>query len=81
MQKVTHPPRLADASLLVIESLNSLESPRKAWVYDPGTRRVRRAPNIAYDYLASASQGLSTADSFDGFNGSKDRYNWSNVGT
>ena len=81
MQKVTHPPRLADASLLVIESLNALESPRKAWVYDPGTRRVRRAPNIAYDYLGSASQGLSTADSFDGFNGAKDRYNWSNVGT
>ena len=81
MQKVTHPPRLADASLLVIESLNALESPRKAWVYDPGTRRVRRAPNIAYDYLGSASQGLSTADSFDGFNGAKDRYNWSNAGT
>ena len=81
MQKVTHPPRLADASLLVIESLNALESPRKAWVYDPGTRRVRRAPNIAYDYLGSASQGLSTADSFDGFNGAKDRYNWSNIGT
>ena len=81
MSKVTHPPRLADASLLVIESLNSLESPRKVWVYDPGTRRVRRAPNIAYDYLGSATQGLSTADSFDGFNGAKDRYNWSNVGT
>jgi hypothetical protein len=81
MQKVTHPPRLADASLLVIESLNALDNPRKAWVYDPGTRRVRRAPNIAYDYLGSASQGLSTADSFDGFNGAKDRYNWSNVGT
>ena len=81
MQKVTHPPRLADASLLVIESLNALENPRKSWVYDPGTRRVRRAPNIAYDYLGSASQGLSTADSFDGFNGAKDRYNWSNVGT
>ena len=81
MQKVTHPPRLADASLLVIESLNALDSPRKAWVYDPGTRRVRRAPNIAYNYLGSATQGLSTADSFDGFNGAKDRYNWTNVGT
>ena len=81
MQKVTHPPRLADASLLVIESLNAFDNPRKAWVYDPGTRRVRRAPNIAYDYLGSASQGLSTADSFDGFNGAKDRYNWSNIGT
>ena len=81
MSKVTHPPRLADASLLVIESLNGFKNPRRAWVYSPGTRRVRRAPDIAYDYLGSASQGLSTADSFDGFNGAKDRYNWSDVGT
>ena len=29
MTKVTHPPRLADASLLVIESLNALKSPDK----------------------------------------------------
>ena len=39
-------PRLADASLLVIESLNALKTPRRAWVYNPGTRRVRRAPDI-----------------------------------
>ena len=81
MQKVTHPPRLADASLLVIESLNSFETPRRAWVYSPGTRRVRRAPDIAYDYIGSSTQGLTTTDSFDGFNGAKDRYNWSNIGT
>ena len=81
MTKVTHPPRLADASLLVIESLNSLETPRKAWVYSPGTRRVRRAPDIAYDYIGSSTQGLTTVDSYDGFNGAKDRYNWSNIGT
>ena len=80
MTKVTHPPRLADASALVIESLNAFENPRRAWVYNPGTRRVRRAPDIAYDYKPSASQGLTTADQFDGFNGAKDRYNWINLG-
>jgi hypothetical protein len=80
MSKVTHPPRLADASLLVIESLNALKTPRRAWVYNPGTRRVRRAPDIAYDYKPSANQGLTTADQFDGFNGAKDRYNWSLIG-
>ena len=80
MTKVTHPPRLADASALVIESLNAFKSPRKAWVYNPGTRRVRRAPDIAYDYKPSASQGLTTTDQFDGFNGAKDRYNWKNLG-
>ncbi len=80
MTKVTHPPRLADASALVIESLNAFKTPRKAWVYNPGTRRVRRAPDIAYDYKPSASQGLTTADQFDGFNGAKDRYNWKSIG-
>ena len=81
MTKVTHPPRLADASTLVIESLNAYMIPRKAWVYNPGTRRVRRAPDIAYDYKPSASQGLTTTDQFDGFNGAKDRYNWESLGS
>ena len=81
MTKVTHPPRLADASALVIESLNAFKTPRRAWVYNPGTRRVRRAPDIAYDYKPSASQGLTTTDQFDGFNGAKDRYNWENLGS
>ena len=81
MTKVTHPPRLADASALVIESLNAFKTPRRAWVYNPGTRRVRRAPDIAYDYKPSASQGLTTTDQFDGFNGAKDRYNWESLGS
>ena len=80
MTKVTHPPRLADASTLVIESLNAFETPRKAWVYNPGTRRVRRAPDISYDYMPSAAQGLTTVDQVDGFNGAKDRYYWSDLG-
>ncbi len=80
MSKVTQPPRLADASLLVIESLNALKKPRQAWVYNPGTRRVRRAPDIAYDYKPSANQGLTTTDQFDGFNGAKDRYEWTLIG-
>ena len=80
MSKTTHPPRLADASILVIESLNAFLTPRRAWVYNPGTRRVRRAPDIAYDYKPTSSQGLTTVDQFDGFNGAKDRYNWNNLG-
>ncbi len=80
MIKVTHPPRLADASALIIESLNAFKTPRRSWVYNPGTRRVRRAPDIAYDYKPSASQGITTADQSGGFNGAKDRYDWKNLG-
>jgi len=80
MSKVTYPPRLADAAVLVIESLNAFKTPRRAWVYNPGTRRVRRAPDISYDNFSSFSQGLTTIDSYDGFNGAKDRYEWTDLG-
>ncbi len=63
MTKVTEPPRLADAGVLVIESLNAKATPRRAWVYSPATRRVRRAPNLAYDNYNSFAQGLTTVDS------------------
>ena len=81
MSKITHPPRLADAGVLVIESLNAFKTPRRAWIYSPATRRVRRAPDISYDNYNTFSQGLTTVDSYDGFNGAKDRYDWSNVAT
>jgi Protein of unknown function (DUF1329) len=53
---------------------------RKAWVYSPGTRRVRRAPNIAYDNPSFNDDGLSTIDAFNMYNGALDRYDWTYVG-
>ena len=35
-----------------------LKTPSRAWAYNPGTRRVRSAPDIAYDYKPSSNQGL-----------------------
>src|SRR5207249_8647235 len=51
-----------------------------AWTYNPGTRRVVRAPNIAYDTPGSGSDGLRTIDDYLGFNGSPDRYDWKLLG-
>ena len=62
------------------ETLDRSIDPRKAWQYSPGTRRVRRAPNISYDNPGTNSDGLSTSDSFDGYNGAPDRYDWTVVG-
>jgi hypothetical protein len=71
------PAREAGNVLLVQEALNAtLNGGRQAWQYSPGTRRVRRAPNIAYDNPGTNTEGLSTSDSFDGFNGALDRYDW-----
>ena len=71
------PPRLAGNVILVHESINAQVEPRKAWAYSPGTRRVRRAPDIAYDNPGTNTDAMSTSDSFDGFNGALDRYTWS----
>ncbi len=79
-QEVVSPPRLAGQVLLVHETLDSKKEPRQAWVYNPGQRRVRRAPNVAYDNPGTASDGLRTNDQTDMFNGAMDRYDWKLVG-
>jgi len=79
-QEVESPARLAGNILLVHETLNQIAQPRQAWIYNPGQRRVRRAPNVAYDNPGTASDGLRTNDMTDMFNGAMDRYNWEVVG-
>jgi len=54
--------------------------PRKAWTYSAGQRRVRRAPDIAYDTPLGGTDGLVTTDEYDGFNGAIDRYDWKLLG-
>ena len=79
-QKTLAPARLAGDILLVHETMNQVREPRSAWTYNPGQRRVRRAPNIAYDNPARSADGLRTADQIDMFNGAVDRYDWTLAG-
>ena len=78
--KTLAPARLAGDIVLIHETMNQVREPRSAWVYNPGQRRVRRAPNIAYDNPGTTSDGLRTADQLDMFNGAVDRYDWELVG-
>lgn len=75
-QRVLAPARLAGGILVVQDTLNQVKAHRRAWVYNKGQRRVRRAPNVAYDNPGTASDGLRTNDQFDMFNGAIDRYDW-----
>ena len=79
-QEVTAPARLAGNVLLVHETLDQVVEPRKAWIYNAGQRRVRRAPQVAYDGVGTSSDGLRTTDNFDMFSGAPDRYDWKLVG-
>jgi hypothetical protein len=80
VQNTTAPPRLAGQILLVHETVDQTAQPRSAWTYNPGQRRVRLAPNVAYDNPGTAADGLRTNDDFGMFNGATDRYNWKLVG-
>ena len=75
-QEITSPSRLAGNVLLVHESIDQVKEPRRAWVYNAGQRRVRRAPQVAYDGPGTAADGMRTTDNFSMFNGSPDRYTW-----
>jgi hypothetical protein len=80
LQQTDAPARLAGSALLVYESLNPIEQPRTAWVYNPGQRRVIRAPNVAYDNSTAATDGLHVSDMTDMFNGALDRFEWELAG-
>lgn len=80
LQTVLAPPRSAGSILMVHETMNQVEETRRAWLYNPGQRRIRRAPNVAYDNPGTDSDGMRTNDQFDMFNGATDRYNWELLG-
>ena len=80
LQTVVGPPRQAGNVLLVHETLDQVRESRRAWLYSAGQRRVRRAPDVAYDNPGTGSDGLRTNDQLDSFNGATDRYTWKLVG-
>jgi len=80
MQTVTAPPRLAGTITLVHETMDQVKEPRRAWQYNPGQRRLRRAPNVGYDNPGTGADGLRTNDQTDTFNGATDRYSWKLLG-
>ena len=71
----TGPPREKGKIVLVHEYSDLAKSPRNAWQYLPGNRRVRRAPTISYDF-PDGPGGLRTVDDALVFNGATDRFTW-----
>lgn len=79
-QRVLAPARLVGQIFLAHETMNQAKQHRMSWKYNPGERRVRRAPNVAFDNPGTATDGLRTSDQLDMYNGSPERYNWQLVG-
>lgn len=71
------PARDAGEGYVALEYIDAKANPRKAWTYDPGERRARRAPNLAFD---TPDRPMNVIDDYDMFSGSPERYDWKLVG-
>lgn len=80
LSTVMAPKQFAGGGILVHDPLNQVEETRKAWGFNAGQRKVRRAPSLAYDSPIASAANLRTVDDTDMFNGALDRYNWRYVG-
>ncbi|MDD2050608.1 DUF1329 domain-containing protein [Pseudomonas putida] len=79
-QTIVSPARLAGTVTLAHETLDQIKEPRMAWAYNAGQRRVRRAPQVAYDGPANAADGMQVVDQIDMYNGAPDLYDWKLIG-
>jgi hypothetical protein len=76
---VEKPDRQKGQMTVIHEALDQVRGERKAWVYIPGSRRVRRAPTVGFD-TPDGPGGLVTVDDSLGFNGAMVRYDWKLIG-
>lgn len=76
----TAPARTSGEAILVLDPLNNATDKPRVYQYIPGQRRVKLAPNLAYDTPAPNTAGLVTIDSTPTFRGPMDRFNFKLVG-
>jgi hypothetical protein len=72
------PPREAGKISFTVNTLDFANAPRQAWQYDPGSRRLRKSPDVGFDYPMPT--GPRVVDEQNGFNGSPERYDWTLIG-
>lgn len=79
-QNTLSPSNSAGEATLRIDMIDLAKDPAQAWTYNPGQRRVLRAPDVGHDTPYFNVDGLATIDDSDMFNGGLDRFDWKLVG-
>ena len=78
-QQVTEPSALP-ATCCWCTKPRTVKEPRMAWIYNAGQRRVRRAPQVAYDGPGTWRTACVPPTTLDMFSGAPDRYDWKLIG-
>ena len=74
------PARAAGQKLVITDSVDMINVGRRAYQYLPGQRRVKLAPDLAYDTPSPTNGGVGTVDDAKLFLGALDRFNFKLVG-
>ena len=74
------PARKNGEKLVLQDGIDQLNSPRRAWTYVVGQRRVKLSPDVAYDTPSPTGAGIGTVDDSSVFFGAFDRYDFELVG-
>lgn len=74
------PARQAGWGIILIDPVNAANKGRRAWQYLPGQRRVKLAPDLAFDTPATQNAGAAFYDDVFMFNGSMERFDFRLVG-
>ena len=76
-----YPSDVAGDFNLLHETVNQISTPRSAWQYAAGQRRLRRSPDIGYDSMIPAAAGTRVGDDYTMFVGDPfDRFDWKLLG-
>ncbi|WP_066339380.1 DUF1329 domain-containing protein [Azohydromonas lata] len=74
------PARLAGAATGLTDFIDPVATPRKAWSYTPGQRRVRQSPEFSYDTPVASQGGLTLFDELFIVSGKLDRFDYKLAG-
>jgi hypothetical protein len=74
------PIRKAGEATGLSDFLDPTEKPRRAWSYTPGQRRIKLAPEFAYDTPVASMGGVTLFDELFVFSGQMDRFEFKLVG-
>jgi hypothetical protein len=80
MQHTLSPSNAAGEATLCHNPQDLSVEPRKCWTYNPGQRRVLRAPDVSHDTPFFNVDGLATIDDYDMWSGATDRFDWKLIG-
>jgi hypothetical protein len=76
----TGPARRAGEQLMLVDPLDIGTKDRRAWMYLPGQRRTKVAPDLSHDTPNPGTAGATTFDDTFIFNGSMERFDFKLVG-